>query len=62
MEREDPAFHDSVSAAYLEAAGPGIYHLDADRPAPEVLEAAWARLVSERPETFGVKRTGAGAR
>ena len=62
MEREDPAFHDRVSAAYLEAAGPGIYHLDADRPAPEVLEAAWARLVIERPETFGVKRTGVGAR
>lgn len=62
MEREDPAFHDRVSAAYLEASGPGMYHLDADRPAAEVLEAAWARLVSERPETFGVNRTGAAAR
>lgn len=62
MEREDPAFHDRVSAAYLEAAGPGIYHLDADRPASDVLEAAWARLASERPETFGVNRTGVGTR
>jgi dTMP kinase len=62
MEREDPAFHDRVSAAYLEAAGPGMYHLDADRPAPEVLEAAWVRLVSVRPETFGVNRTGIAAR
>jgi len=62
MEREDPAFHERVAAAYLEASGPGIYHLDADRPASEVLEAAWARLVSERPETFGVNRTGVGTR
>ena len=62
MEQEDPAFHDRVSAAYLEASGPGVYHLDADRPASEVLEAAWARLVSERPETFGVSRTGIAAR
>lgn len=62
MEREDSAFHDRVSAAYLEASGPGIYHLDANRPATEVLEAAWSRLVSERPELFGVNRTGVGTR
>lgn len=56
MEREDAAFHERVAAAYLQARGPGIFHLDASAPAPAVLEAAWARLMEERPETFGARR------
>lgn len=53
MEREGAAFHERVSRAYREAAGPGIVHLDATGPASEVLEAAWMQLTAARPETFG---------
>ncbi len=62
MEREDAAFHERVGAAYLAAAGPGIFHLDASRPAPDVLEDAWQRLLTLRPETFGASRRAAPPR
>jgi dTMP kinase len=62
MEREDPAFHERVATAYLGAAGPGIFHLDAARPAPDVLEDAWQRLLTLRPETFGASRRAAPSR
>lgn len=42
LDRESAAFHERVAAAYRAASGPGIVHLDADRPAPAVLDAAWA--------------------
>ena len=61
MEREDAGFHERVTAAYLAATGPGIFHLDGTRPAADVLEAAW-RVLAERADTFGVPRTVAAAR
>ncbi|HEX3928736.1 MAG TPA: dTMP kinase [Gemmatimonadales bacterium] len=52
MEREAGDFHDRVVAAYREASGPGVYHLDGSASPGEVLAAAWSRLVAARPETF----------
>lgn len=46
FEREDDAFHHRVRAAYREAMGPGIVHLDATQPAPVVFEAAWREIVA----------------
>lgn len=53
FEREDAGFHDRVAAAYRTAAGPGIRHLDAARPASDVAADAWEALAAVRPETFG---------
>jgi dTMP kinase len=44
LDREAPAFHARVAAAYRDAAGPGVVHLDATRAPDAVLEAAWARV------------------
>lgn len=52
MEREDAAFHARVAAAYREATGPGVQHLQADASPPTVLRAAWAILARMHPETF----------
>lgn len=52
MEREDPAFHERVAAAYRAARGPGVHHLDAGASPSEVLESAWTILSQARPETF----------
>lgn len=52
LDRESAAFHERVAAAYRAASGPGIVHLDADRPAPAVLDAAWALvapLIADAP-------------
>ena len=57
IEQEDAAFHERVAAAYLEARGPGIFHLDGTAPPSVVFEAAWRRLVHERAATFGRART-----
>jgi dTMP kinase len=46
MEREDDGFHARVNAAYRAAKGPGVVHLDAERPAAQVADAAWAELVA----------------
>jgi dTMP kinase len=62
MEQEDAAFHERVAAAYLGAAGPGIFHLDGTQPPAAVLEAAWERLVHERAETFGAVHPGTDIR
>lgn len=53
MEREDAAFHKRVAEAYRSADGPGIVHVDASRPAEQVLESVWRMLQQARPETFG---------
>lgn len=45
LDRESAAFHERVAAAYRAASGPGIVHLDADRPASAVLDAAWALMI-----------------
>ncbi|HKV76268.1 MAG TPA: dTMP kinase [Gemmatimonadales bacterium] len=48
MELEDSAFHGRVAEWYRGATGPGIKHLDAGRPAPEVLEEAWQAVNAVR--------------
>lgn len=42
LERADPAMHQRVAEFFATAAGPGIAHLDATRPADELEERAWA--------------------
>lgn len=44
LEQADPAMHERVRQAFREAAGPGVVHLDATRPLPEVERAAWEVL------------------
>lgn len=44
FEREDDAFHERVRAAYREAAGPGVVHIDASQSRKAVQEAAWLSL------------------
>jgi len=41
MERADPAMHERVAAAFREADGPGVVHLDARRSADELETGAW---------------------
>jgi dTMP kinase len=52
LEREDSAFHDRVSAAYLAATGPGVHHLQGGASPQAVLHAAWQVLVATRPDIF----------
>lgn len=47
MEREPDAFHARVAAAYREAEGPGVHHIDANATAAAVLESAWSVISSE---------------
>ncbi len=54
MERESEAFHDRVAAAYVAVQGPGVHHLDAAAPPEVVLDAAWRKLSTVRPDTFRV--------
>jgi dTMP kinase len=49
MEQADAAMHERVAAAFREAAGPGIVHLDASRPVDEVGALAWAEVESRLP-------------
>ena len=44
FERENDAFHQRVRAAYRDAGGPGVVHLDATLPKTAVLDAAWREL------------------
>jgi thymidylate kinase len=46
FEREDDAFHERVRAAYHQAAGPGVVHLDATQPPEAVGEAAWRAVLA----------------
>lgn len=52
LEREDNAFHERVSAAYLAATGPGVHHLQGGASPEAVLHAAWQVLVATRPDIF----------
>ena len=49
MEQADAAMHGRVAAAFREAAGPGIVHLDASRSVDEVGARAWAAVESRLP-------------
>lgn len=44
FEREDDAFHGRVRAAYEQASGSGVVHLDATQPKKAVQDAAWREL------------------
>lgn len=44
FERENDGFHERVRAAYRNAGGPGVVHLDASPSKRMVLEAAWREL------------------
>lgn len=46
FERADDAFHERVRAAYLEAQGAGVVHLDATQPKKAVQEAAWREVAA----------------
>ena len=53
LDRETADFHRRVRAAYHEAAGPGLVHLDAT-VSPEMLAASvWNLLGTARPDLFG---------
>ena len=47
MERADPAMHERVAAAFREAEGGGVVHLDATAGPDELATAAW-RVVCQR--------------
>lgn len=44
LDRESEGFHQRVAAFYREVTGPGIVHLDATLPAPQLAELAWATI------------------
>lgn len=46
IERADAALHERVAAAFREAQGAGIVHVDATGPAEAVEEAVWAHVRS----------------
>jgi len=46
IERQDDAFHARVLAAYREARGRGVVHLDATQPRQAVLAAAWREVAT----------------
>ena len=46
FERQDDAFHRRVLAAYREAQGPGVVHLDATQSKQAVLEATWQEVTA----------------
>lgn len=52
MERESVAFHDRVAAAYRDATGPGVHHLDAGSSPEGVAAVAWRLLHEARPDLF----------
>ena len=52
MERENVEFHERVAAAYREASGAGVHHLDATASPEAVIESAWDVLVQGRPDIF----------
>lgn len=53
IEGESLAFRERVRAAFREASGPGIHHLDAARTAPEVAAEAWACVQTVVEPTAG---------
>lgn len=52
IEREEPAFHARIAAAYAAATGPGVHHVEASASPAEVLGAAWRAIVAARPGQF----------
>jgi len=46
FEQESDQFHERVRAAYREAAGPGVVHLDATQALMTVQEAAWRHVAA----------------
>jgi dTMP kinase len=46
FERQDDAFHGRVLAAYREAQGRGVVHLDATQPKQAVLATAWREVAT----------------
>lgn len=52
MERETDALHERVRDAFARAAGPGVFHVDAGRPADAVEADAWGLLQEHFGETF----------
>lgn len=52
LEREPETFHELVAAAYRDAHGPGVFHLDGHSSPGRVLASAWSLCVAARPETF----------
>ena len=52
MELADEAFHRRVAEAFRGASGPGIVHVEADRPADAVQAALWTELAGRFPDTF----------
>jgi dTMP kinase len=53
LDREPAAFHERVVAAYRDASGPGVVHLDGSGPAPATELAAWNALAAARADLFG---------
>jgi dTMP kinase len=47
LEQADPAFHDRVVAAFRDATGPGVVHLDGTAPRDRVETEAWTVLAAE---------------
>ena len=56
MEREAAEFHRRVAEAFRVATGPGLVHLDAERPAVAVLDEAWAAVVGAMGNIPGLAR------
>jgi dTMP kinase len=46
LEGQDDAFHERVRAAYREAAGPGVVHIDASQSKQIVQAAAWREVAA----------------
>lgn len=49
IERADDGFHRRVAAAFRQATGPAVVHLDATIPAEQVLRAAWEAVCARYP-------------
>ena len=56
MEREAADFHRRVAESFRVASGPGLVHLDAQRPAAAVLTEAWAAVVRAMGNIPGLGR------
>lgn len=48
LDREDPGFHERVTAFYRAAEGPGIVHLDAQQSPGELAALAWRAIETAR--------------
>jgi dTMP kinase len=55
IELADDGFHRRVAEAFRQATGPGVVHLDATRPAEQVLQTAW-QVLGSRYQAAGAGR------